>query len=404
MCRIAGYVGPVSDRKVSMILRGLIMAEERRNPHGTGVVVKNLRTATNHIMKKGIRGRDFLVRGHADFLWEERFNFAFIHVRYMTSGEQSDRCSHPFGFRIKGIWHFGMHNGVFDNDLCRRLSKNFGCSLADVDSETFFWALQELQNKGKNLKEAIAEVTEFISAEGEFAFAYMAPEAVYLWRSEARPLSIFDFRKANLGRWFASTKTMMEDALKISGIKAEEGVYYEIKPFKLYKLGHRTNPSWEVETVMDLPRKEKKRIYYNPSLSDREMKQDALFDEVYGESSPRSLPDDMADYIPDYTPDHDSDDGPDDNIDNNFDDNFELPVPAELTNDELEKEIRFTSQAVRDGYTFAEEYLSELLYEKEKRKLRQKIDSEKGIRGKIKEKIEGKGLFPVSSSVEVKTT
>jgi len=362
MCRIAGYVGPVSDRRVSLILRGLIMAEERNNPHGTGVVVKNLRTETNHIMKKGIRGRDFLVRGHADFLWEEKFNFGFIHVRYMTSGERSDRCSHPFGFRVKGVWHFGMHNGVFESSLCKSMSENFGCSVAGVDSETFFWALQELQKKGKSLEEAIAEVTEFISAEGEFAFAYMAPEAVYLWRSEARPLSIFDFRKANLGRWFASTKTMMEDALKISGLEAKEGTYYEIKPFKLYKLGHRTSPSWEVEPVMDLPRKEKKRVYYSSPWLDREIRQDTLFDEVYKNPSPGSLPDDTPDDTPDYTPDND------------FVDDFKLPVPAELNDNELEKEIRFTSNAIKEGYTFAEEYLSELLYEKEKRKLKRELD------------------------------
>lgn len=283
MCRIAGYIGPVSDRRVSAILRGLIMAEEKSNPHGTGIVLKDLKTATNHIMKKGIRGRDFLVRGYADFLWQRKFNFAFIHVRYMTSGEQSDRCSHPFGFRVKGIWHFGMHNGVFKDELCEKMSKNFGCSVADVDSETFFWALQELQKKGKSLEEAIAEVTKFISAEGEFAFAYMSPEAVYLWRSEGRPLSVFDFRKANLGRWFASTPTMMEKALEISGVRAKEGIDYEIKPFKLYKLRHRTTPSWKVETVMDLPRNKRKYNFYKdfPWLNNKTKQNTLFYDEDF---------------------------------------------------------------------------------------------------------------------------
>jgi len=373
MCRIAGYVGPASNsRKVSIILRGLVMAEEKGNPHGTGIVIRNLSEEVNYVSKKGIRGRDFLVRGYADFLWERKYNYAFVHVRYMTSGEQSDRCSHPFGFRVNGIWHFGMHNGVFSDTLCDKISEQFGCSKAKVDSETFFWAIQELQNNGKSLEDAIAEVTEFISAEGEFAFAYMAPDAVYLWRSEGRPLVVFDMRENNLGRWFASTKDMMQKALKISGVDLKEKVtYFELKPFKLYKLGHKTNPAWEVEPIRELPRKEKPKPSY-PLWSawqpwrEREARQEKLFDSVYGRGSARpvySSPYTDCRYEIDDTPPVD---------DNYYDCDDEIIVDPECLSDEdLKRTIKDVSKALKSGELDGsyECYLSELIYERESRKL-----------------------------------
>jgi len=259
MCRIGGYIGGhLTTKKTSILLRALLMAEEKGNPHGAGIVVRNSATKKAFIQKKGFRGRDFLVQGYGDFLWRTAYDRAFIHVRYMTSGEQSDRCAHPFGFRVNGKWHFAMHNGVFSGSICEAITEKFGCSKAQVDSETFFWALQELQNKGKSLEEAIKEVTEFVSADSEFAFAYMNHEGViYLWRSEGRPLSVFDLREIGMGRWFASTKAMFEEAIKMSGVRVDKVSYFEIKPFRLYKVGHRTEPELEVEPICDLPRKQK---------------------------------------------------------------------------------------------------------------------------------------------------
>jgi len=353
MCRIAGYIGePVSDRRVPLLVRGLIMAEESGNPHGTGLLIKKTDKKYS-LIKKGIRGRDFLVQGFSDFLWKEGFTQLFVHLRYKTRGEQSDRNAHPFGFRVNRVWHFAMHNGVISDGVCEALARKFGCSQANVDSETFFWGIQEQQNRGEGLIEAIKEATYFVSDSAEFAFAYMAPDAVYLWRSEGRPLVVFDLREVGLGRWFASTKEMFEKAVSIAGLKSEmpERInYFELRPFRLYKVGHETQPQFEVEMVCDLPKKEKPK----PQPVSVPGYKYTLFD-VDGEpiTFPQSMVNSKADFSS-YFGDEE-------------DDNLVMKDPTEMSDTELEKEIKEIRNLIWEGEDY-DWYFSELLWERERRK------------------------------------
>lgn len=391
MCRIAGYAGPQSNRRTALVLRGLIMAEEKGNPHGTGVVTRNLKSRKNTLMKKGIRGRSYLVRGHADFLLEKVYNYAFVHVRYMTTGEQSDRCSHPFGFRVKGAWHFAMHNGVFSDELCDKLCGEFGCSKAKVDSETFFWALRTLQERGKSLEEAVTEVTGFISGSGqsaEYAFAYMMPDAVYLWRSEGRPLAVFDLRERHMGRWFASTEDMFKKALRIAGADFKKVEGFDLKPFRLYKVGHRTTPVWEVDMVCDLPKPPPRKTLYDFSSPSR-------FSRTRGEplkAEPGMLFDEYDNVHPDY-----GEQGfygerfpGEDEMDEMMEE-FDLPDPETLSNRELNKIIGKISDEISlfGPDPDLNDYLADAIYEREKRKR----EGQREIQGKAegKEKAEGEG-------------
>jgi len=358
MCRIAGFVGNKATRKVATILRGLVVAEDRSNPHGTGIAVRT-RDGKTQIMKKGIRGRSYLVRGCADFLWNARFNMALLHVRYMTSGEQSDRCSHPFGFRVKGQWHFGMHNGVFSDSLCTKMSEEFGCSKSKVDSETFFWALQALQNGGKSLEEAIQTLTAFIGNEGAYAFAYMTTDSVYLWRSEGRPLSAFDLRGENLGRWFCSTPEMFKKGLKIAGYDSLQYTGFDVKPFRLYRVGQKTSPAHEVEAVCDLPKPPPPPAPPKPPVTVSRESNPSLYHLWRDNDVPNDVPkgqltlweDDESD--PDFPPEAEVD--------------IEYEFPGDLGNSALNRKIAKVSAACEFG-TLYSDYLCELLYEREMRK------------------------------------
>ena len=260
MCRVFGFVGEVKKEKrplVGRILRGLILAEESSNPDGTGVVIKTMPKGYNVMVKKGVRGKAFLVRGYADFLYPGNFYMALGHVRKKTTGIVSSRNAHPFGYKINGRWYYGIHNGKIGN--VEELAKEYGIKPAKVDSETFFRALAKMLRDGADVVEAIEELTYKISDSGEFAFAYMTPKEIFLWRNEGRPLTIFDFRKLGLGRFFASTKSMMEKALKLAVPKASKKfkkvTSFEAVPYRLYRM--TLDDNCEVVTVKDLKYKEK---------------------------------------------------------------------------------------------------------------------------------------------------
>ena len=111
------------------------------------------------------------------------------HNRYATHGKITDRNAHPFGFRIRNMWHFGVHNGCINNT--KELSTLFNIkSKPFVDSEIFFWALANLQNSGLSTLDSFKEVIKATSKHSDFAVAYMETEekALYLIRSHTRPL------------------------------------------------------------------------------------------------------------------------------------------------------------------------------------------------------------------------
>ncbi len=263
MCRIIGFCGS-SSAGVTALIQGLLLAEEKSNPHGTGIVIKTP-SGNNLVRKKGCRGLTFVLQGNANFLWEKKYRYALGHVRLKTAGKQCDRNSHPFGVQVHGKWHFGIHNGVIGKT--KELAQEFGIRPAAVDSETFWRCVARLQNQGEDTVAAIEKVTDFISDKGDFAFAYMTEGEIFFWRNEDRPLAVFDAREHRMGRFIASTKEMFEQAWEWAcpGLDIRKVTYFEAAPWRLYRLAADTDPKYEVEAVKELDHKVKSRPVSAPS-------------------------------------------------------------------------------------------------------------------------------------------
>jgi predicted glutamine amidotransferase len=255
MCRIIGFCGN-SNATITALLQGLLLAEERSNPHGTGIAIKT-DSGGNIVHKKGVRAMTFLLQGHAGFLWGKKYRYALGHVRLKTAGEQSDRNAHPFGVRVHDRWHFGIHNGVIGRT--RELEQEFGVKPAEVDSETFWRCVARVENQGEDAVTAIEMVTDFISDKGDFAFAYMTEHEIYFWRNDERPLCVFDAREYRMGRFIASTREMFSKAWEWAcpNLDIQKVTYFEAKPYRLYRMATDTRPKYEVEPVKNLKHRAK---------------------------------------------------------------------------------------------------------------------------------------------------
>lgn len=232
-----------------MILRGLILAEEASNPHGTGIVIRTPE-GKSLMVKKGIRGSAFLVTGYADLLFYRKFTCVLGHVRKMTHGVQSDRNSHPFTVRINSVMYHCVHNGTIP--AADALAERFRVRPAEVDSETFLRCLGALLREGMSVEEAIETVTRAVVDTSTFAFALLGPEGIYLWRSEDRPLCLVDMRERGLGWFFTSTEKMMREALEMAGLNdLMDGLrFYSLSPYRVYRISPES--SFRLERLRDL--------------------------------------------------------------------------------------------------------------------------------------------------------
>ena len=252
MCGIFGFTGR-SSWKTSVLLQALCIADEVRGAHSTGLVIQ-MQGDAFFMSKKALRGKVFVSRGHCSFLFKNKYGIALGHNRFATAGAVTDRNAHPFAIRMgPQKWNFGIHNGIVGGK--EEIAREYGVRNHDVDSAVALAAIGKLQSQGHQVVEAIDEVTNFISPQADFAFAYLNGEekAVYLWRSSDRPLVIIDARKLGLGRWFCSTTEIfctawnllrgaLGDLRKVSK--------FDAKPYRLYRVAD--DGEFEVEPVCDL--------------------------------------------------------------------------------------------------------------------------------------------------------
>jgi predicted glutamine amidotransferase len=239
MCGIFGFVGR-SSWKTSLLLQSLCITGEVRGRHSTGIVIQSDRC---YLKKKSLRGREFVAERHADFLFRKKYGVALGHNRYATAGMVNDRNAHPFGVRVNGGWNFGIHNGIAGNKT--GIARKYNIAESSV----------QMQNRGIDTVDAINNITEFISCDADFAFAYLntSERAVYLWRSPERPLVIFDARRLWLGRWFSSTKEIFGNAWDLlAGAMGnlKKVTFFEAMPYRLYRCAD--DGVYEVEPVRDL--------------------------------------------------------------------------------------------------------------------------------------------------------
>ncbi len=255
MCGIFGFVGKSSWR-TSLLLQALCITGEVRGKDSTGIVIQSDRC---FLRKKSLRGREFVARRHADFLFRKRYGIALGHNRYATAGKVNDRNAHPFGVRVNNGWNFGIHNGIVGNKT--KIAQEYGIAESSVDSEVVFRAIAKMQNRGINVVNAIEDVTEFISSDADFAFAYLntSEKAIYLWRSPERPMVILDARRLGLGRWFCSTKEIFGNAWDLlAGAlgNIRKVSCFDVRPYRLYRCAD--DGEYEVEPVKDLRQKLRK--------------------------------------------------------------------------------------------------------------------------------------------------
>lgn len=145
---------------------------------------------------------------------------AALHTRHPTTGNLTKDNSHPFQFGNV----IGMHNGVVRNYSDIQKKYNRTCS---VDSEHIFMHIAE----GRDLKE--------INAYG--AIVYWKDGILHLGRFNGGELTICKTETA----WvFASTKTAIEVALRLSGLdknttfyRLDEDELYTIEGDTLYRIG-----------------------------------------------------------------------------------------------------------------------------------------------------------------------
>ena len=236
MCGVFGFAGK-STWKTSVLLQSLCIADEIRGKDSTGIVIQNQDQC--QIKKKALRGREFVGEGFTEFLFNAKYSLALGHNRLATTGKVTDRNAHPFGVRVNKGWCFGIHNGVIRDK--GTIAKKYGFDEPEVDSEVAFWAIAKMVNEGKELTEAIVEITKSIDPVADYAFAYLDTQNrdIYLWRSEGRPLVILDARELGLGGWFASTKEVFTNSwqpLRGALGSIAKVTYQEAKPHRLYRL------------------------------------------------------------------------------------------------------------------------------------------------------------------------
>jgi predicted glutamine amidotransferase len=264
MCGLAGWVGNPADDglrlRVALLMQVLFFPLQSRGKDGAGYVVSD--GVRHHVRKKALKPSEFVYAGNTEALFGTEYRYLLAHAREATIKATAgrDRNSHPFAVKIgDGRYSFGIHNGrVGRSD---ELAEKYGIRLADVDSESMFRAVAALQRWGAKAPDAISEIVEFISDRSEFACAYLdtgAPEpedrALYLWRSEGRPLFVFDARSIGLGRFFCSTKEIFQKGWAYLrgylGPLSAVGVW-ETKPFRLYRAA--ADGVCEVDGIGDMP-------------------------------------------------------------------------------------------------------------------------------------------------------
>ncbi|WP_028845503.1 class II glutamine amidotransferase [Thermodesulfovibrio thiophilus] len=342
MCKIFGFSGDLNGECIK-IIRGLILAEEGNNPHGTGLVLYDEKKGQFMIKKKGLRGLYFIARGYGDFLNRNRDSKTHLigHVRLKTSGPQTDRNAHPFGSVCRGRWHFLIHNGVLGGRMLKVAQKfSANTDKVEVDSELFLRCITAQLRKGVKITDAIKNATYEISDIGDFAFALLNDEGIYLWRNSQRPLNVF-FYGDNI--FFASTKNMFEKALEIAGVEPDQIEYSEVKPYHLYRIRFKDG-----KPVI----KDTDEIPHRDTVSKKKKKSYSFYDEygyydLYGYGNGKNKK--QKEQSPLFNPCWGNTGGLEDKC--TTEDEIFNKAPYELTNEELDRAISILEQ---DYYTVSD--------------------------------------------------
>jgi predicted glutamine amidotransferase len=257
MCGIFGFAGPQSYRAASL-LQALAIADETRGKHSTGLAIaareEGSRRLSPHIVKKALSGSEFVRAGWSQVLFTHKYPLAIGHNRYATAGAVNDRNAHPFTIPTPHGIAIAAHNGMVGGK--ELLAEKFGVKDRPVDSEVFFRAIgRKAGHTEKDLLDSIEEVVRFTQPRADFACLWMEPtwRSLYFWRSNERPLAIFDARKMGLGRFLCSTVPIFSNAWgMIRGClpSLKKVSYFEAKPLAIYRV--KDDADGEVEKLREI--------------------------------------------------------------------------------------------------------------------------------------------------------
>ncbi len=206
MCAIFGflnYKSIVSNTVLKKLIKALSVCAEVRGTDATGIsYVKDDEIVTFKKAKPAHKVKLYFPIGT---------NAVIGHTRFTTQG--SEKCNynnHPFesekGFAL-------AHNGVLYND--RELRKKYMLPDTKIETDSYI-AVQLLEHFGGADMESIRSMSEVV--EGSFTFTILRNDNTLFLVKGTNPITIYHF--AELGIYvYASTKEILENALKVVGFK-----------------------------------------------------------------------------------------------------------------------------------------------------------------------------------------
>lgn len=206
MCAIFGFLNhgnKVSNAVLKKLIKALSVCAEVRGTDVTGIsYVKNSEMVTFKKAKPA----------HNVKLYFPTKTVAVIgHTRFTTQG--SEKCNynnHPFesekGFSL-------AHNGVLYND--NELHKKYMLPDTKIETDSYI-AVQLIEHFGGADMENIKQTSEIV--EGSFTFTVLRNDNTLFLVKGSNPITIYHFEQIGL-YVYASTKEILENALKVIGFK-----------------------------------------------------------------------------------------------------------------------------------------------------------------------------------------
>ena len=229
MCCLFGfvdYVGSLSAKQKSRLIRELSIAAEARGTDATGVAYNTSRGL--QIYKRPLAAHRLHPRIPAEA------HVVLGHTRMATQGSaKKNYNNHPFCGHVKGESFALAHNGVLWNDLELRHTKHLPRTKVQTDSYIAIQLIEQQKVLNLSSLKCMAE-----QVEGSFSFSVLS-EQDDLWLVKGdNPLTIVHFPKVGVYA-YASTSEILNKALARCGNWLGRGEKVDIEMGDIVKIDSR---------------------------------------------------------------------------------------------------------------------------------------------------------------------